>query len=112
MSRNRAALTILLSFIGGVACAVLAPWLIGRVADRWLFPKDRHEIARTTSPDGTVDAVTEMIECGAPCSSTYAVSVVPRGGTAPTDPVQQVFMADDMVNAHVQWKESRLLDIS
>jgi len=88
------------------------PKLIGRVADRWLFPKDRHEAARITSPDGTVDAVTEMIECGAPCSSTYAVSVVPKGGSAPMDAVQEVFVADDMVNVRVQWKESRLLDIS
>lgn len=112
MNRHRTALLIVLAFIAGVAAAAFVPKLVGRVADRWLFPKDRREAARTTSPDGTVDAVTEMIECGAPCSSTYAVSVVRRGAAAPADPVQQVFVADDMVNAGVQWKESHLLDIS
>jgi len=112
LSRHRTALVITLSFIAGIAAAVLVPKLIGRVADRWIFPKDRREAARTTSPDGTVDAVTEVIECGAPCSSTYAISVVPRGATAPADPVQPVFVADDIVNARVQWKESHLLDIS
>jgi len=112
LNRQREVLSILISFITGVACAVLMPRLIGGVADRWLFPLDHHEAARTTSPDGTVDAVTEVIECGAPCSSTYAVSVVPRGDAAPTDAAQRIFVADDVVNRRVQWKELHLLDIS
>jgi len=112
LNRRQEALAVLLSFVAGIASAVLVPKLIGGAAHRWLLPKDRHEVERTTSPDGTVDAVTEVTECGAPCSSTYIVSVVPRGRKASRDAVQQVFVADDLVNARVHWKELYLLDIS
>jgi len=101
-----------LSFIVGLASALLGPRLISGAADRWLFPKDRHEVARTTSPDRTVDAVTEVTECGVPCSSTHAVSVVLRERAGSANAIQQVFVADDVVNMHVQWREPYLLDIS
>ncbi len=110
--KHRRALSVCLSFIAGIAVGIVAPRLIRGGADRLLFPEHRREIARATSPDGTVDAVMEGIECGAPCSSAYFVSVVPKGSTALRDPVQQVFVADDMVNAQIRWSEPHLLDIT
>jgi hypothetical protein len=112
MMKHRRALSVFVSFIAGIVVGIVAPRLLRGGADRVLFPEHRHEIARATSPDGTVDAVMEGIECGAPCSSGYSVSVVPRGSPPPKDTVQQVFDADDMVNAQIRWNESRLLDIS
>lgn len=103
---------VFLSFIVGVVAGIAAPRLIRRGADKLLFPEHRHEIARATSPDGTVDAVMEGIECGAPCSSGYFVSVVPKGSAPLKNAVQQVFVADNMVNAQIRWDEPHLLDIS
>jgi hypothetical protein len=111
MKRSRV-LFVFLSFSAGIAVGILAPWLLRDGAGRVLFPEHRHEIARATSPDGTVDAVMEGIECGAPCSSGYSVSVVPKGSAPPKDPVQHILVADDMVNAQIRWNESHLLDIS
>lgn len=110
MSR-RHALAVFLSFASGIAVAVLGPWLFRTAADRVLFPEHRSEVARVTSPDGSVDAVAERIECGAPCSFAYAVGVVPKGAPAPKDPGQQIFLAEDTVNAQVRWAEPHLLDI-
>jgi hypothetical protein len=112
MNRHRQALSALLWFVTGVAVAVFAPWLFHVAADRVLFPEHRAEAMRITSPDGNVDAIAERIECGAPCSSEYAVSVVPRGAPAPRGLVQQIFLANDIVNAQVRWKEPHLLDIA
>jgi hypothetical protein len=112
MMKYPRALSVLLSFIAGVAVGIVAPRLFHDVADKVLFPEHRREIARATSPDGTVDAVMEGIECGAPCSSGYSVSVVPKGAPPPKDPVQQVFIADAVVNAQIRWNEPHLLDIS
>jgi len=112
MMKRPRGLSIFLSFIAGIVVGVVAPRLLRGGADKVLFPEHRHEIARATSPDGTVDAVMEGIECGAPCSSGYSVSVVPKGGPPPKDTVQQVFVADDVVNAQIRWNEPHLLDIS
>jgi len=106
------ALSVFLSFVAGMAVAIVVPGLIRAVADKVLFPEHRTEIVRVTSPDGAVDAVAERIDCGAPCSSGYIVSVVPRGTSAPKGSVQQVFLANDVLNAQVQWKEPHLLDIA
>lgn len=105
-------LSVFLSFAAGIAVGIFGPQLLRGGVDRVLFPEQRHEIARATSPDGMVDAVMEGIECGAPCSSGYSVSVVPKGSAPLKDPVQQVFIADDMVNAQIRWDEPHLLDIS
>jgi hypothetical protein len=112
MIKKHPVLAVLLSFIVGLAVGVGGPRLIRREADRLIFPEHRSEIARVTSPDGTVDAVMELTECGAPCSSGYAVTIVPKGNAALRDPVQQVFIADDMVNAQIRWQEAHLLVIS
>jgi hypothetical protein len=109
---RRQGLNVLLSFLAGVAVALVAPRLILAAANVILFPDHHTEIMRVTSPDGTVDAVAERIDCGALCSSNFAVSIVPKGGAALSDPVQQVFIADDMVNAKIVWKESHLLEIA
>lgn len=112
MMKHPRAVSVFLSFIAGIAVGIVAPRLIQRGADRLLFPEHHREIARATSPDGTVDAVMEGIECGAPCSSGYSVSVVPKGSAPLKDPVQQVFVADDVVNAQIRWNEPHLLGIS
>ena len=111
MSRHRQALYVLISFLAGAAFAVFVPRLVRAVGDRLIFPADRREAARSTSPDGIVDAVTEVIECGAPCSTRYAVSVVPRGAPPSRDPVRLALMADDMVNTKARWKEPHLLEV-
>jgi TonB family protein len=104
-------LAVFLSFAAGIAIGIAAPRLI-HGADKLLFPEHRHEIVRATSPDGAVDAVMEGIECGAPCSSGYAISIVAKGSAPRKDPVQQVFVANDVVNGQIRWEESHLLDIS
>jgi len=110
MNRDRV-LIALISFVAGLVVAGAGPLLIRSAAARLIFPERRTEMARITSPDGTVDAVAERIDCGAPCSSGYAVSVVPKGTAAPSDSAQWVFLAEDTVNARVQWKQPHLLDI-
>ena len=106
------ALSVFLAFVAGIAAAIVVPRLIRVAADRVLFPEHRTEIVRVTSPDAAVDAVAERIDCGPPCSSGYAVSVVPRGTSTPKDSVQHVFFANDVVHPQVQWKEPHLLDIA
>jgi hypothetical protein len=104
-------LLVLVSFVSGITLALLTPWLFHVAAGKILFPERRTEVSRVTSPDGRVDAVAERIDCGAPCSSGYSVSVVPRGATLPNDPAQRIFLADDIVNPQVKWDELHLLDI-
>jgi hypothetical protein len=109
----RQALWIFISFMAGMAVAIAVPRIVDAGAKRWFFPDQYQEIARITSPDGAVDAVMEeWAPCGAPCSSVFSVSIVPRGGAALRGPVQQVFTADDMVNAQIRWQEPYLLIIS
>lgn len=109
--KARRTLSVVLSFLAGIAVATIGPWLIRTGVGR-LFPLHYEEIARATSPDGTVDAVLEGNDCGAPCSAGYSVSVVPKGSPPLKDPVQQVFIADDMVNPQIRWDELHLLDIT
>jgi hypothetical protein len=111
MMKYRQALPVFLSFLAGISVAILAPRLVRAVANRWVLPDHYQEIVRVTSPDGTVDAVMEMANCGAPCSVVYSVSIVPRSGAGLRDPVRQVFIADDMVNAQIRWNEPHLLSI-
>jgi hypothetical protein len=108
---RRHLLATVVSFFAGIAVAFLGPRLIHAAAARLLFPENRTEIARIPSPDGMVDAVAQRTNCGAPCSSSYVVSIVPKGAIAPRDSEKQVFLADDIVNAQVRWKEPHLLDI-
>jgi len=109
---RRQLLQISLAFILGIAFANFVGKLIYRGIDKVLFPEHRTEIARVTSPDGAVDAVMMVSNCGAPCSNTYSVIVVPKGRKVPDDSVQYVFSADDMVNPQVSWKQAHLLEIA
>jgi len=108
---RRHAVSLLFSFLCGVAVAAFGPTLFRLAASRLIFPVHQTEVARVTSPDGQVDAVAERIECGAPCSSGYAVSVVPKGVAHPTEAIQRVFLADDIVNPQLKWSEPHILDI-
>jgi hypothetical protein len=110
VARNKA-LLIVVSFLAGAGTAVLAPLFSRAIADRYLFPERRTEVARVLSPDGVVEAVAQRIDCGAPCSSGYAVSIVPKGTLPSRDPGKQVFLASDIANAQIRWKEPHLLDI-
>jgi hypothetical protein len=112
MNKQSRIIPIVLSFIAGAASVVAVPALVSKLADKIILPKDHREIARTTSPDGSVDAVTEDIECGAPCAATYEVSVVPKGAKASADPVRQILIADDATDLRVAWKQPHLLDIA
>jgi hypothetical protein len=106
------ALSVFFPFVSGIAITLLGMWLFHRIAETAVFPEHRTEVARVTSPDGRVDAVAERVDCGAPCSSGYIVSVVPRGVAGPSAPTQRIFWADDIVNPQVRWNESHLLDIA
>jgi hypothetical protein len=98
-------------FVSGAAAALSVPPLFRLAASKLLFPQQRTEVFRATSPDGRVDAVAERIECGAPCSSAYVVSVVPKGAARPAELAQQTFAADEIVNPEVKWDEPHLLEI-
>lgn len=111
MSRNHN-LSILLAFVAGIVVAIFGARLVGSLANRLLFPERHTEVARVSSPDGTLDAVTERVNCGAPCSATYTVSVVPKGSVAEKNPTLQIFLADDVVNPQVRWREPNLVDIA
>ena len=54
MNRNRQASYLVLSFVLGAACALLAPRLFRRAVDRFVFPPSRSEAARSASLDGRV----------------------------------------------------------
>ena len=110
--RNRHVLHIAAAFLAGIAVAIVAPRLILSGLDKVIFPEHRQEILRITSPDGAVDAVMIESGCGAPCSTSHLVAVVPKGNKAPDDPERYVFSADDMVNQRLLWKQSHLLEIA
>jgi hypothetical protein len=109
-SRSRLMFYVLASFVMGIACAVLVPVIAANIADR-VLPLGKEEIARTTSPDGKVDAVMIRDNCGAPCSFGYSVFIVPRGQGAATDLKQNVFTADDMVGERLVWKQQHLVAV-
>jgi len=85
---------------------------MGDIAHRVIFPEHREEVQRITSPDGTVDAVAENIDCGAPCGLAFAVSVVRKGARASKESARQIFLADDVVNLQLHWREPHLLDVA
>ena len=97
-------------FLAGALTALAIPYVVRVTAQKWFFPSEHREIARVTSPDGAVDAVTDEIECGAPCSSIYEVSIVPRA--APQRENAQIFTGEGMLNAKVSWVQPHLLNIS
>jgi hypothetical protein len=109
---SRRAVLLVAAFVMGIGVAVLVPKLIDIVLGRTLFPEERAEVQRVTSPDGVVDAVMESINCGTPCSLTYEVSVVSKGTSVPRDRSQQIFLAEDLVKPSLRWKEEHLLDIA
>jgi hypothetical protein len=100
------------SFVAGMTVMYLEPKLAGTFIHHALFRVKRQEIARVGSPDGAVDAVMTLTDCGAPCSSAYTVYVVPKGQKPPDAPGQDVFSAEDVVDGKLAWKEAHLLDIS
>ena len=99
------------AFALGIIVAVIGPRFFDATLRHLLFPKTSQEIARVTSPDNAVDAVMLVTDCGAPCSSSYTVYVIPKGGKAPNEPAQLVFSADDMADEKLIWVEPRLLEI-
>ncbi len=109
---NNRLLQITVAFVLGVALAILVPKLVIGGLKKVLFPDHRSEVSRVTSPDGIVDAVMVLSNCGAPCPANYSIVVVPRGGKAPADLDQYVFSADDMVNPKLSWNQPHLLQIA
>ncbi|OLB97355.1 MAG: hypothetical protein AUG83_00480 [Acidobacteria bacterium 13_1_20CM_4_57_11] len=102
------------SFVVGMGVGFVAPKLIGAAVHRMILPISRKEVARAVSPDGTVDAVMMVTDCGAPCSFAYAVYVVPKGQEAPASNTlgQDVFSAENVVDGKLVWRQSHLLEIS
>ena len=111
MTRKRQALLLFLSFVGGAVAAILVPPAVRYGLGRVLFPIHSREVARTTSPDGAVDAVTVEINCGVPCPLEDSISIVPRGRPALAEPGAPVFTADYVANLRVQWLQPHLLGI-
>ena len=110
MSRLRV-LGFFASFLMGVTVAALLPKFI-RTLSNVLDPVPRKEIARITSPDNVVDAVVIEIGCGAPCSSTDLVFIVPKGKVPSDEPERAIFSADDLVGEKFSWTAPHLLEIA
>ena len=108
--RPRLVLCSLFSFLAGVGAAICAPTIFDAAVGRFIFPHQRKEIARVTSPDGTVDAVSVESNCGVPCSLEYHLSIVPKGAPAPGKAEDEVLYAENAVNPRVKWKDRRLLE--
>jgi hypothetical protein len=98
-------------FLAGAASALVVPNLLRAVLDYIVFPEQRDEISRVSSPDGAVDGVMIRSDCGAPCSTNYSVFVVPKGSRVRENSDQKVFSADDMSDQRLTWSEPHLLEI-
>jgi hypothetical protein len=66
----------------------------------------RDEVARVTSPDGTVDAVLVEVNGGATTSFGYQVFLVPRGGKR-SDPSEVADLYEATRNAHAYGADLR-----
>lgn len=108
---NRRWLKTTLPFIAGVVITLGASWLL-HASVRHSSSRNLQEIARTTSPDGAVDAVLLIDACGAMCADNYLVVVVPKGNHAPVEAEDYLFSADDVADAKIHWQQSHLLEIS
>ena len=108
--RRQLVLWVFFSFLAGVGTAVFGPVLFDAVG-RSIFTTERREVARVTSPDGLVDAVSVESDCGPLCSFEYHVSLVPKGVAAQGKAADEVFYAEYPVNPRVQWKERYLLEV-
>ena len=102
---------LIAGFLSGIVVAVITPMLM-RALGRSVLPGGREEIARVTSPDGMVDAVMVEENCGALCSYTYSVSVVPKGEKGSDGAARSVLVAEDMAAERVYWKQPHLLEIT
>ena len=89
----------------------VGPWLVSNILGKIILPEHRWEVARVLSPDQTVDAVIVGSGCGALCSDTYFVTVVPRRRKPPMDIERFAFSADDMADAQLHWQQPHLLEI-
>jgi hypothetical protein len=77
-----------------------------------VFPENRKEVQRLTSPDNRVDAVAEQSDCGAPCSVQYSISIVPKGAPPSYDLARQILVVEDATKLQLQWSEPQLLDVT
>jgi hypothetical protein len=111
LSRRRLPFYVVTSFVAGILMVTLVPKLITWTVNRFIFPEERTEVARVTSPDGAVDAVMVRTNCGAACSFGYHVYVVSKGYGAPSDDAKSVFFADDMTDEKLVWLQPHLLEI-
>ena len=111
---TRRILLLILSFLAGVLAEYLTPKLVAFVLRPVIFRETRKEVVRASSPDGTVDAIMTVADCGVPCSFAYAVYVVPKGQAAPEPKAlpKEVFSAENLVEGKLVWTQSRLLQIS
>jgi hypothetical protein len=98
-------------FIFGAILGIVLPKLLTTAFNRSIFPEHRDEVARSTSPDGAVDAVMIRSDCGAPCSANYSVSIVPKGTRPHGLAGEPIFSADDMMDQRIVWKQAHLLEI-
>ena len=111
-STKRSRLIALGCFILGILSGIVAARLILLAANRAIFPAQRIEISRVTSPDAVVDAVMIENNCGAPCSINHSVFIVPKGQNVRQDSSQAVFSADDISGDKLVWKQSHLLEVA
>jgi hypothetical protein len=101
---------VIVAFIAGIFVAVVTPIILGSIGES-LLPTKRVEIARSTSPDGLVDAVMVRDNCGALCSYMYSVSVVPKGSKASDETRRNILIAEDMAGEKIVWNQPHLLEL-
>jgi hypothetical protein len=70
------------------------------------------EVTRAPSPDGTVDAVVLLRNCGATVPDAYRVYVMEEGGVPDLDDETSVFVSDKTDGINVRWEADKRLRIS
>lgn len=112
-SRRRPWLAILI-FLGGFILGFVvrsSPDVLVPILFRMWWPVDREEIARTSSPDGALDAVMIRTDPGAVSSYGYEVHIVPKGTKPREGSHYAIFSAKHMEHEKLVWKQSHLLEI-
>lgn len=103
---------LVLMFFAGVIAGLVVPSVIRGVMAKTVFPENRKEVQRVTSPDNSVDAIIERSDCGAPCSVQSSISIVPKGAPSSYDLAKQLLVVEDATKLQLQWSEPHLLDIA
>jgi len=70
------------------------------------------EVSRVASSDGRLEAVLDEVNGGATTSYAYSLYLVPKGVTKLPSRNSAIFVADHIDGLHVEWAESKLLQVT